>query len=143
MSTIDPIAEAIKTKLEGLTGLNTYKWSPRDINVPAAVIELPHIERGGPDSNENSPLGLNGWLIDFPVTLYFELGIPADTQAQAVAYLEAFITAIDDDPSLSLANVEDSAVTTSEPVLIDDRNRVLFAYECRLEVLAQVVDNDP
>lgn len=147
MAVVTPVADAILTKLQNLAvtpALKGYRWAPRDLDaIPAAVIELPRIQRPGPDDLENSPLGTNGWLLDYPVTLYFDLAVAPDAQAQAATYVDAFITAIDDDPSLGLAAVEDSAVTNSEPVIIEERARVLLAYECRLEVLALVVDNDP
>lgn len=143
---IQPVADAIAAKLTALPVtplLKAYRWAPRDLDkLPAAVIELPRIERGGPDTTENASFGLNNWLLDFPVTLYFDLAVPETTQTLAADVLEAFITAIDDDPSLG-ALVLDSAVTNSEAVIIDDRGRVMFAYECRLEVMIEVVDNDP
>ena len=146
---IQGVANALATLLEGLgmwvprvSGKNA--WAPKDLDrVPAGVVELPAVRRPGVDEVDNAPLGSNEWLLEFTVSLYFDLSEAAYSQAEAVDHLEAFISAVNTDRGLGIASVIDSSVVSAELVLIDDRKRPMVAYECQVDVLKVVADPDP
>lgn len=141
MTTLAPIAAALKTKLETLTAsterVKGYATPPRDLDaLPCGVVELPTIERISPDDAE-SQLSTNDWHIAFPVTLYVDLSEATYSITQAIDFVEAWIKAIDADQTLG-GIVFDSKVTTAEPLVIDDEARPLLAYETTVAIWALV-----
>lgn len=140
---IEPVADALQAKLaaialQGAT-VKAYTWAPASLDrVPAAVIEAPEVSRRDIEGAE-SQLGSNDWLLTFPVTLYVLLDEPVAAQTAAVDGLEQFVQAVDADAGLGIAGVIESRVVTGEPAVIDDQQRALYAYECRVEVLIEYV----
>jgi hypothetical protein len=139
---LDPVAERIKAKLAELnviTADERHKWAPASIGVlPAGVIEMPTIARTSPGQAE-SQLGSNDWTLTFPVTLYFELDEATAAQTQATETVEAFIKAIDDDPSLGDPSIiEDAKVILAAPSILDDDARAMIAYDCELQIVKLV-----
>jgi hypothetical protein len=138
-----PPAVVLEGMLNGLGGISpatsfsAHRWAPTDLELPCAVIEIPRLERSSADGEERVSLGANGWLITYPVTLYFELTTISDAQLLAVAYLTAFVQAVDDDRGLS-GTCLDASVVAAEPVIVRDEARAMFAYECQVQILKEV-----
>lgn len=135
---IAPVATALATVLATVDDLTVHTWQPAAISPPCAVIEPPTVRRRGLEEAE-SQLGSNDWLIDVPVTLYFDLRVAGPAQAGAVDYLDQVIQAIDANQGLGLDGVIEAKVTQAEPVFVLDTNRTLFSYECTVEVLREYV----
>lgn len=137
---ITPIANRIVTELAALgvsPSVKGYRWAPHDLDaLPAGVVELPRVRRRGTDEPERQ-LGSNDWFLDFPVVLYFDLSEAQFSQDQAVDTVEAFIKAVDANPTLT-ATVEDAVVSEVEPSIVDDKNRPLVAFECLVAVELRV-----
>jgi len=141
-----PVADAIASVLAGLApelwtpaDAGTCKWSPRDLDsVPAVVVEVPTIRRPEPDEQDLIGLGSNGWVLEFPVTFYFDLSEASYAQTEAVAYVDAAILAIDANRGLGIPTVIDTAMVAAEPTVVEDRARPLMAYECQVHVLKAV-----
>lgn len=147
---LQPLAEAIEGRLRTIGDLKTYVWTPRDLDqLPAAVIELPDVRRPDPDEVDLVGVGANGWIVEYPVTFFFDLQEANYAQSQAVSYVEAAVLAIDYDRSLQPfapvagGGVIDSAMTLAEAVIVEDRKRVLISYECTVTVLLAIPDADP
>lgn len=147
---IQDVADALAALLESLglwvprNDAGHCAWAPSGLDsVPAGVIELPAIRRPDPLEIDDAPLGSNEWLLEFPVTLYFDLAEAGYAQTEAVSYVEALIQAVNTDHTLGLNGVDDSSVVSSEIVLIDDQARPMIAYECQVHVLKLVIDPDP
>lgn len=118
--------------------ITAYRWAPKDLDLPCAVVEMPTIARVAPEAAE-SQLGSDDWLIEFPVVFYFELDDPVFAQEQAVNTVEAFIQAIDADGNLGMATVIDTKVIESgPPELIVDQQRAQIAYPTRVQLLKLV-----
>lgn len=133
---LDPVAEAIKNVAATVTGLNAVKWTPKDVNPPTAVVGIPRGHRSGVDEAEQQ-LGSEDWYLTYTVALFFDLSEAQFSQAQAVETLEAFISAIDDNPSLT-GTVLDAKVTNFEPEVVTEANRPLLSYSVDVEVLKLV-----
>lgn len=133
---LDPVADAIEDLIDGIS-LNGHKWTPKDLGaVPAGVVGLPRGNRVGVDEAE-SQLGSEDWYLTYPTALFFDLSEAQFSQAQAVEKLEAFISAIDDNPTLA-GTVLDAKVTNFEAEIVQDTNRPLLSYVCDVEVLKPV-----
>ena len=129
------LAETVSvTMSNGTKALKGYTWEPREFDaVPAAAVGPPTVRRTGLDEGERE-LGSDDWFLEYPVGLYFDLDEAAKAQGQMVEALEAFTKAIDDDPSLGAALVDDCKVTNAEPFVEDGRNRTLCGYLCTVSV---------
>lgn len=131
---VSPIADTIVTFLAA-NGFTAYKWARADYDLPAGVVELPVIER----SAGGSQLGSVDWTMEFPVALYFPLDEASDDQERAAAAVEAFIGAVDDNPSLGDPTiVEDAVVIAAEPDFDAGTNRPMVVYTCTLRVFKLV-----
>lgn len=131
---ITEIAEAL-VGLLGDIGLNADLWEKKEIRPPAGSVWVPTLQRTEPDEAE-SQLGTDDWRLIYPVSLYFDLANVKDQQT-AVEKLEAFVKALDADPSLG-GTVLEASVT--EAVLFKelDRPRPLVGYEITVSVLRLV-----
>lgn len=138
---IQPTADALAATLAAAdltVALKTYRWTVRDLDrVPAAVIELPDLDRNARDEPERE-LGSNDWGMIFPVTLYFDLSEPVAAQEQAAETVEKVIAAIDADYTLG-GVVENSKIVSAEPSYdYTDQARPLLAYACEAHVIRHV-----
>ena len=130
---IAPVAQALQTKIAGL-GLATtvagHLWAPAMLPTrPCGVVELPTLGRTDPLEAE-SEIGRDDWEMEFPVVFYFDLTEPIATQTLAVEVVEAFIQAVDADPSLGIVSIADDAsvVSVGPPEVIDDQANALIRY---------------
>lgn len=131
---VSPAATTIVTFLTA-NGFTGYKWARADMDLPAGVVELPTIER----SAGGSQVGSVDWTMEFPVALYFALDEASTDQEAAAVAVEAFIGAVDDNPSLSDPTViEDAVVTSAEPDFDADSQRPMVVYTCLLRVFKTV-----
>ncbi len=127
---IGPVCDVVVGFLNA-NGFTGYKWARLDYDLPAGVVELPTVSR----VQENSQLGSEDWMMDFPVVLYFDLSDAAFSQEQAAEMVEAFIAAVDANPSLgSPTIVDDAVVTSATPSFETDTARPMVAYTCTLEL---------
>lgn len=134
----DPIAEALKTIIEGITiagkPVKTYKWPPQDLDRrPAAVIELPEIRRTEPDTAEDH-LAENDWNYVLPVMFYFDLEDVAFSHAAAVETIESFIKAVDADQDLS-GNCQEAKVMADRAEYFEGEAKPLIRWPTRVLVL--------
>jgi len=159
---VQPIAEAVAAVaggLSGLTGGATVKgivWAPRDTDVrPAAVVEMPGIERVAADEAE-SQIGTRDVRLTYPVAFYFDLSEDVVlSQTQAVEVVEAFIDAVD--ASTNAGQPMGTDVLTGDVLVVDAKasadppellepvsssGRPAIRYVCRTEVLAFIPDVD-
>jgi hypothetical protein len=138
---IDPIGQQIKALAAALTVTPAIKayWPPIAMpdRLPAAMVQPPAVRRRDPDDNE-SQMGSEDWNMTFGVSFYFDLSNATDAQSQGVEFFEAFVAAVDNDPTLG-GTVLDAKVTEGEPDYskIADRKPV-FIYDCTVAVLALV-----
>lgn len=137
----DPVAEAIRDEIAGLSTASVptvpkgHKWAPRDLDgTVAGVVEMPRFERRDTDTPEPE-LGSNTWFIEYPVVLYFPLDEAARSQAVVIDTVEAFVKAIDANPTLS-QTVDDAVVTTGEPFLALEAGQL--GYELTVAVEKRV-----
>lgn len=135
---LDPIASALKTAAESISGVNGHKWVLRDTDSrPAAVIELPTVNRTQPDAPEDH-IGQFDWRSDWTVVFYFDFdpnAAEAYGQVQALEVIEDWIEAINANPTLSGAVQEAKVVTAGPPELNDELSRPLIAYPTQVAVL--------
>lgn len=133
---LDPIAEGIKTVVEGLSPtVKCQKWVLRDTDArPAAVIELPTVTRTDVDAVEDH-LGQNDWRSEWPVSFYFDFTDATFGQAQALEVIEKFIAAIDAAPTLSGTVQEAKVVTAGPPEIEEGAARPMLVYPTRVAVL--------
>lgn len=157
---VQPIGEALVAVADGLSGLAngaTVKgilWAPRDTDVrPAAVVEMPGIERVAADEAE-SQIGTRDVRLSFPVPFYFDLSEDlAYSQSQAVEVVEAFVDAIDaatnagqplgPDVLSGGVIVIDAKASVDPPEIMPPEGssgRPAIRYVCRAEVLAFIPD---
>lgn len=117
------------------SSLRAYYWSQKDLDTPpGAVIQLPEIRRTGIDDPERQ-LGSRDYLLAFDIDFMVDIDDSVFAQAQALAAVEAFIYAIDEDPSLG-ATVDEAKVVSAGPPLVDQNaTRPLLSYPAVLEVL--------
>lgn len=143
---IDPTAElladlAATVEVTMATGTRTL-WRPSDgpwepaafDDVPAVAVGPPTVRRAGLDEGERE-LGSDDWFLDYPVSLYFDLDEASKSQGQMVEAVEAFSKAIDQDPSLGSALIDDCKLTNADPFVEDGRQRTLCGYLCTVAVL--------
>jgi len=127
---LSPTADVVVGFLND-NGFHGYKWARLDYNLPAGVVELPTVDRRA----ENSQLGSEDWDMEFPVVLYFDLSEAESSQELAAEQVEAFIAAVDANPSLGSATIVDDAVVTSAVPSFDlDGARPMVVYTCTLEL---------
>jgi hypothetical protein len=133
---LSDLAETISvTMSNGTKALKGYSYEPAAFDdIPAAAVGAPELNRGSLDAGERE-LGSDDWYLDYPVSLYFDLDEAAKAQGQMVEALEAFTKAIDDDPSLGSALIDDCKLTNAEPFVEDGRGRTLCGYLCTVSVL--------
>lgn len=133
-SILTPLADALKEKAEEL-GVKGYRWAPRELDKPtAAVVELPTVERSALDGPEDH-LGQKDWKPGFSVVFYFPLDTAQSSQDDAVDVVEAFVLAIDADPSLGNRCQEAKAVEVGTPEFLDDESRPEIRWPVRVEIL--------
>lgn len=130
------LAETVEVTLStGVQPLKGYTWEPREFDrVPAAAVGPPSLRRSGLDEGERE-LGSDDWTMDYSVGLYFDLDEAGKAQGLMVEALEAFTKAIDDDPSLGSALIDDCKVTNAEPFVEDGRGRPLCGYLVTVSVM--------
>jgi hypothetical protein len=137
---IQPVAQAIVDVIDDLTPtVNGQLWEPNagNVNPPAGVVGMPSIDRHDPEEEE-SQLGATDWFLDFPVYFFHDLGNALYAQEQAVETYEAFVQAVDANPSLGIALVMDAKVTSVTPGFDLDQARPQIVTECRVQVLRLV-----
>lgn len=117
---ITPLADALIAKLEEV-GATGYRWAPKEISRPAAVVELPAIERTPVDTAEDH-LGQKDWTLNFPVIFYFDLAVAQGSQDAAVDIVEGFVSAVDADQGLEGLCQEAKVVEVFEPEFPEDAN---------------------
>lgn len=129
------LAETVNvTMSNGTQALKGYTYEPSLFdNVPAAAVGVPVVRRSSLDEGERE-LGSDDWFLEYPVGLYFDLDEAAKSQGQMVEALEAFTKAIDADPSLGSALIDDCKLTSAEPFVEDGRERTLCGYLCTVSV---------
>jgi hypothetical protein len=130
---IVPLADALKQMLEGLDfapAVKAYRWAPSMVaTVPAAVIDIPEVRRTGIDEPEEQ-LGSDDWTLTFPVELLVDLAVADRDQTRVVELLEAFIAAVDANPSLGFPIVDDSKVVAGTPSFdLSEEARPLLTYD--------------
>ena len=143
MGVIDTLADTLRSAAAGLAvsyvdragttvsaPVKAYKWAPRDLDGsgPWAVVEVPTIERIGPDDRE-SQVGTKDWVIRFPVVWYAPLDDAYNAQALVVAALEAWTVAIDEDPTTDPTIDHVGIDSVDQPELIEDQARPLLALQ--------------
>lgn len=139
---LDPIAGALESLIEGIAGLpfpiNAMKWERLELDpLPAATVHVPQIERTAVGEAELQ-LGSLDWQLSYTVSLYFDLDDAVTAQARMVEYVEAFIKAVDQNPTLGLATVDEAKVVSAVPFHERERRRPLAGYECEVQLLALV-----
>ena len=156
---ITPIGQALADVASGIAGLTdgvTVKgilWAPRDTDVrPAAVVEMPSIDRVAADEGE-SQIGTRDARLRFPVAFYFDLSEDVTySQAQATEVVEAFVDAIDasvESGPLSPQQLSGGVIVVDAKTSVDppeifppeaSSGRPVIRYVCRAEVLAFIPD---
>lgn len=129
------IAEAIEALVKSI-GLEEHLWEPKDLRPPAGAVGVPVIKRTPPDEAD-SQLGTVDWILDYTVSLYFDLANVAKAQQAMVDAVEDFIDVVDADPSLG-GNALEASVTNAEPFVERDRKRPLVGYEITVSVIRLV-----
>jgi hypothetical protein len=154
LDSINTTAAALKTIINGLSvqftadgqthtvAVKGYRWQPPDLDLlPAAVIELPSIDRGELDEGE-SELGARDLTLEFAVEFICDMtSAPEYVQAQALAIVCDFIDAVDVDGLDADAGVWDVKVTRAErPDLAEDRStkKPLLIYPATVQVFKKV-----
>lgn len=105
-------------------------WLPASITPPAAVVELPAFTRTEPEGEE-AELGSDLWVLTYPVALAFSLREAQATQERAAAVVEAFVSAVDADPSLA-GTVYEAAVVGGDVEYDKDGADALLIYRTRV-----------
>lgn len=137
---VEPVIGALLELLAALDspGLTVHRYAPPNVIPPAAVVDLPSVRRRELLEAEGQ-FGSNEWLIDVPVTLYFDLRVAENSQALAVDVLEQWIQLVDANAGLGLGDVIETKVTEAEPAFVLDQNRTLASYETTVECLREYV----
>lgn len=139
---LDPIAGALEQLLDGLVltpKLHAMKWERKDLSpLPAATVHVPQIARTELDEAETELNLAFDWTLTYTVSFYFDLADAVAAQGAMVDYVEAFIKAVDDNPTLGLELVDEAKVISADPFTERDRNRPLAGYECQVRLLAFV-----
>lgn len=126
-----PCADAIKAVLEAL-GYKVHRWLPQQFSAPAAIIELPDIQRVEVEGTE-AQLGSDLWQLEYPVSLVFPLREAATAQDRAALAVEQFIRAVDADESLGGVVYEASVISGAVEYDGDQANSVVI-YRTRVSV---------
>lgn len=138
---LEPIAEKLAEIAGGLDTNKGIVWAPKDTGSrPAAVVELPSINRSELDRAEDH-LGQDDWTLNYWVVFYFDLSRrPQDAQVKAAAIVEAWIAAVDEQPSLGLDGLvqEAKVVEAAEPEFFDNDSKPVIRWRTRVGVLAFV-----
>jgi hypothetical protein len=137
----DPIAEALKTTIEGISSLTikVYKWPPKsgdlDTGVaPAAVIWSSPRSAGPTPTRPRTTLAENDWNYTFPVTFYFDLGDASFSQGQAVEAIEAFIKAIDANQDLT-GTCQEAKAMADQPEYFEGEAKPIIRWPTRVQIL--------
>ena len=135
---IDNIADRIVADIAGLASdVKAYKWAAGPSSgldeVPAAVVQLPTIERTEVDAREDH-LGATDLRLQFEVFFFFDASNVDYTMPQALEVVSAFTDAIDEDIDLGGA-AQEAKVTRSEPTNVESDGRPLFGYSSNVSVL--------
>jgi hypothetical protein len=137
----DQLADALVDVLKGSGIKVAYKWGPRNIKPPCAVVQLPTFRRVDPDQSEDH-IGGRDWRLEFNVLFCVELTEkPRENQAFIAKRVEQFIDAIDDlkpGPSGLILNelCTDAKVTESVPFVEPrDQKRDLIGYVTHVSIL--------
>lgn len=148
------LADSLIDLIEGLTvsftangtahtsTIKGYRWLKKEYDqLPAAVVELPAIDRTGIDEGE-SQIGTRDFLVRFPIDFLFDLDDAVYAQEQAIATVEAFIDAVDDaagpwsPPPLGDSTIQDmKVVEAGDPSFETDQNRAYLVFPTVVEVL--------
>jgi hypothetical protein len=156
---VKPIAQAIADVAGALTTdlaptVRAIRWAPRDTGSrPAAVVELPSIERTSADEAETQ-ISTRDVILRFPVPFYFDLSDDLEfAQDQAVEVIEAFVDAVDAatnagqpleaEAMIGNAVVIDAACQVDPPEFMpgdESSARPAIRYVCRVDVLAFIPD---
>ena len=129
-----PLAKALVGKAEEL-GAKGYLWAPRELSsLPAAVVELPSVERTPVDAPEDH-LGQKDWRPTFQMVFYFDLETAQSSQDKAVELVEALVLAIDEDPTLGGLCQEAKAVEAEPPEFVEDESRPVIRWSVRVQIL--------
>lgn len=140
---IGAIGQNIADLLDALDDNHGYLWPPAVTGYgrPAAVVELPAIQRSELDGAEDH-LGQDDWRFDFEVNFYFDLNIknPQVEQARAAALLGSYIAAVDAEPTLGLPGTvqEAKVVRVDRPEYTEEAKRPYIRWSTQLSVLAFV-----
>lgn len=150
------VGQALADVAAGLSGLENgasvkgILWAPRDTDTrPAAVVEMPSIERVAADESE-SQVGTRDVRLTFPVAFYFDLSEDlVFSQSQAVEVVAAYVDAIDaatnDGQPLAAAAFAGAVMPVDAKASVDTPEivppeassaRPAIRYVCRVEVLA-------
>ncbi len=138
-----PLAQALVDLGDGLTLSNGarakgYLYERVEFDrVPAITVGLPRGSRSGLDAGERE-LGSDDWLPEFTVSIYVDLDQDVKAQEQAVELLELYVAAVDDDPSLGIATVDDAKVVRWEDFVQQTAKRALYGYELTVAVWRRV-----
>ena len=128
---ITPIAVKIAALADALASVTAYSSDPGMAGLegnPAVVVGIPTVDRGDLDSDPQ--LGSRGWVLNYPVTVYCDLDVIADSLTLLVDTTEAFVRAIDADDQLTGSAIA-ARVTNCEPGLdVSDTARPRIFYEC-------------
>jgi hypothetical protein len=131
---LTPLAEALVEKIEEVDAKG-YCWAPRELSsLPAGVVELPGVVRTPLDAPEDH-LGQKDWRPSFLVVFYFDLAESKHAQTQAIDMVEAFVSAIDADPSLGGRCQEAKAVEVLVPEFLEDEARPEIRWAVDVEIL--------
>jgi hypothetical protein len=134
---IQPIADHAGLMLKAL-GLGVNVWADDELTMGAAgaaEIEIPDLGRTGVEERE-SQLGFYDWDLEFPVTIWVNLTQGARAQQRLVAVVEAWIAAVDADPTLGGLVLE--AKVTSAKRQYQLAKRPLVGFETTLAALRLV-----
>lgn len=136
---VDALADRLKEMVEELDGsVKGYKWAagPAGLDaVPAAVIQIPKIERTRVGQAEDH-LGQLDVPMTFELFFFFDASDVSHFMPQAVSIVTEFIEAIDADITLG-GVAEEAKVVNSEPANVEESGgRPLFGYSSTVEVLA-------
>jgi hypothetical protein len=114
-------------------GVKGYLWERSDFDhIPAVVVEPPDGTRRDIDEGE-SQLSTTDWLLDYTVRLYVDFDEFVRASEQMTELLEAFVQAIDSDPSLGRDEL-DCKLVSWEKFVRDTPKRRLAGYVCTVRV---------
>ena len=136
---LKPLAQSLVDLADGITLTNGvevtgYLWERKDFaSLPAVAVEPPDGRRRGIDEGE-SQLGSDDWFPEYHVSLYVDLDDAVVAQEQMLELLEAYIAAVDADPSLGDAEVLDAKVTRWEKFTRTTAKRTLAGYDVTVSV---------